>query len=131
MRSEALVISPALGSEEFDRNTVHLLRIIDLSDHRYVRWAFVSVFTDIGLPCPTTIFTFGLLLRSGRSVPLYVLPVPIAWSLLGFSAAYSLGIWEDVGLLLAGLIGGFLLVNFHTRQSHEISSRLSLKEELK
>ena len=73
-----------------------------------------------GVPCPTTIFTFGLLLRSGRSVPLYVLPVPMAWSLLGFSAAFSLGMWEDVGLLIAGSIGGLLLVTFQTRQKYEM-----------
>ena len=81
-----------------------------------------------GLPCPTTIFTFGLLLRTGRSVPLYVLPVPMAWSLLGFSAAFSLGIWEDVGLLFAGAIGGTLLITSHTRRSSKMLSRLSLKE---
>ena len=81
-----------------------------------------------GLPCPTTIFTFGLLLRSGRSVPLYVLPVPVAWSLLGFSAAYALGIWEDVGLLIAGAVGGALLITSHARRTSSILPRLSLKE---
>ena len=80
-----------------------------------------------GLPCPTTIFMFGLFLRSGRSVPLYVLPIPIAWSLLGFSAAFSLGIREDVGLLIAGLIGGLLLVRLNIRRSYALP-RLSLKE---
>lgn len=63
-----------------------------------------------GLPCPTTIFTFGLLLRSARKVPLYVLAIPLVWTLLGVSAAYSFGIWEDLGLLVAGVVGTWVLV---------------------
>ena len=82
----------------------------------------------LGLPCPTTIFTFGLFLRSGHSVPNYALPVPMAWSLLGFSAAFSLGIWEDIGLLISGLVGGLLLISFNIRQSYQVQSRLSLRE---
>lgn len=57
-----------------------------------------------GLPCPTTIFTFGLLLLVSKIIPAYVLVIPFLWSLLGFSAAFSLGIYEDTGLLISGLI---------------------------
>lgn len=57
-----------------------------------------------GLPCPTTIFTFGLFLWTDKRVPLYVLVIPFAWSLIGFSAAFSLGIHEDLGLPIAGFI---------------------------
>jgi hypothetical protein len=81
-----------------------------------------------GLPCPTTIFTFGLLLRSGRSVPIYVLPIPVIWSLVGFSATYWLGMWEDIGLLIAGMIAGALLIGFHPGQSYEISRKFGFKE---
>jgi hypothetical protein len=81
-----------------------------------------------GLPCPTTIFTFGLLLRSGRRVPIYVLPIPLMWSLLGASAAYLLGVWEDIGLLAAALIATGLLINIHPRKSFRISPSFSLKE---
>ena len=82
-----------------------------------------------GLPCPTTIFTFGLLLRSTRKVPLYVLAIPLVWSLLGVSAAYSFGIWEDLGLLVAGGVATWLLAGdrlaraFRTR-----GTGLTLKE---
>jgi hypothetical protein len=31
--------------------------------------------------------------------------IPLLWSALGFSAAISLGVREDVSLLIAGLIG--------------------------
>jgi len=57
-----------------------------------------------GVPCPTTIFTFGILLAAARKVPLYVLLIPFLWSLLGFWAAVSLGMTQDYGLVVAGLI---------------------------
>jgi len=40
-----------------------------------------------GLPCPTTIFTFALLLWADKKVPLYVLLVPFLWTLIGSTAA--------------------------------------------
>jgi hypothetical protein len=57
-----------------------------------------------GLPCPTTIFTFGLLLVA-RPCPRHLLVIPSAWSLLGFSAAWQLGIIQDYGLVVAGVVG--------------------------
>ena len=63
-----------------------------------------------GLPCPTTIFTLGMLLWTNRRVPLYMLPIPFAWSLLGISAAMTLGMTEDYGLLVAGLVGSSLII---------------------
>lgn len=60
-------------------------------------------------PCPLTIFTFGLLLWSRVRVPRYVLAIPIAWSVVGTTAAVSLGIVEDLGLLVAALVGMALL----------------------
>ncbi len=57
-----------------------------------------------GLPCPTTIFTIGALLLANRP-PRYVAVIPLLWSAIGFLAAISLGVKEDVSLLIAGLIG--------------------------
>ncbi|MGB8815690.1 MAG: DUF6064 family protein [Minisyncoccia bacterium] len=62
-----------------------------------------------GLPCPTTIFTFGLLLWTDKKVPKFVLIIPFLWSLIGVSAVISLGIWEDLGLVFAGVLGTVLL----------------------
>lgn len=82
-----------------------------------------------GLPCPTTIFTFGLLLRSARKVPLYVLAIPLVWSLLGASAAYSFGIWEDLGLLVAGVVGTWVLVGDRVARAFRArGADLALKE---
>jgi len=63
-----------------------------------------------GLPCPTTIFTFGILLWTIRRVPLYILAIPLAWSFIGVWAAISLGMIEDFGLLVAGLLGSMLII---------------------
>jgi hypothetical protein len=63
-----------------------------------------------GLPCPTTIFTFALLLWTDKKVPRYVLAVPFLWSLIGPTAPLSLGILEDLGLPVAGVAGTALIV---------------------
>lgn len=72
-----------------------------------------------GLPCPTIIFTFGLLLCAEGIVPLRLLPIPLAWSLLGASAATTLGVTEDYGLVIAGPAGTLLtLVRNHRYEQH-------------
>jgi hypothetical protein len=54
-------------------------------------------------PCPTTIFTIGmLLLARGRRVT-WLSIIPILWASLGLAAAVQLGIEEDMGLAVAGL----------------------------
>lgn len=68
-----------------------------------------------GLPCPTTIFTLGMLLWAYPKPPIYLLAIPFLWSLIGFSAALSLGIVEDTGLFMAGIVTAFL--RFRQRQS--------------
>jgi len=42
-------------------------------------------------------------------VPRYALIIPLLWSSIGFTAALTLGIREDIGLLVAGLVGTVLL----------------------
>ena len=62
-----------------------------------------------GLSCPTTIFTIGLLLWAARPIPKALLIIPILWSMLGLSAATTLGIREDLGLIVAGAFAVALL----------------------
>ena len=57
-----------------------------------------------GLPCPTTIFTFGVLLWAAPRVPPHLLVIPTAWSVLGVFAARSHGIVQDYALPVAALI---------------------------
>jgi hypothetical protein len=59
---------------------------------------------------PTTIFTFGILFWTDRRAPLYLLAIPLAWSFMGFWAAVSLGMAEDFGLLVAGVIASLIII---------------------
>ena len=63
-----------------------------------------------GLPCPTTIFTFGILLFTNKIMPWHLLITPLLWSVIGFTAAINLTIYEDTGLLVAGVTGFILLI---------------------
>jgi hypothetical protein len=93
--SFALVVYPALGY---------------LAGHVY------PYSPTFGLPCPTTIFTFGFFLLTAKRLPIVITLIPILWSVIGFSAALSLGMVEDIGLIIAGLI--FIFLNANKLKSH-------------
>lgn len=78
---------------------------------------------SFGLPCPTVIFTFGMLLWTERPISKWLLVIPFLWSILGVSAAVSLGIWEDLGLLVAGISATVLILwrDRKTRQSRQFA----------
>lgn len=63
-----------------------------------------------GLPCPTTIFTFGLLLMATHKLTWYISIIPFLWSLIGFSAALTLSIGQDVVLGITGVIFMFVVL---------------------
>ena len=69
-----------------------------------------------GVPCPMTIFTFGIFLWTRRSVPLYLMVIPLLWSLIGLSAALSIAMTEDFGLVVAGVSSFFLIVRRNRRE---------------
>ena len=62
-------------------------------------------------PCPTTIFTFGILLWATKSVPVYLLIIPLLWSIVGMSAAVNLRVSQDYGLVIAGVVGTALILS--------------------
>jgi hypothetical protein len=64
-------------------------------------------------PCPTTIFTFGILLWTAKPVPCHLLAIPFLWSLIGTSAAVNLQVPQDYGLGIAGVAGTLLLAIGH------------------
>ena len=72
-----------------------------------------------GLPCPTTIFTFGILLMSDRKCPAVIMVIPFLWSVIGFFAAFSFGVLEDTGLLIAGLLTLTLLLVKNKKYQNE------------
>lgn len=58
-----------------------------------------------GLPCPTTIFTIGMLAFLARPYPRSVLVVPVLWCFMGGQAAVLLDVPQDYALFVAGVIG--------------------------
>jgi len=50
-------------------------------------------------PCPTTIFTIGILLTGSWRVVRWLLILPGLWAAVGGSAAILLGVPQDFGLL--------------------------------
>lgn len=67
-----------------------------------------------GLPCPTTILTLGMLVWAAPHASRGLFAIPLAWAAIGSSATASLGMREDYGLLVAGLLAaGTLIVPRH------------------
>ena len=60
-------------------------------------------------PCPVCIFTLGLLIIARRRFPLILLIVPLIESLLGIIPTL-LGLYADIGLIIAGLVGFYLIL---------------------
>jgi hypothetical protein len=60
-------------------------------------------------PCPVCIFTLGLLIIARRRFPLILIIVPLTESLLGIIPTL-LGLYADIGLICAGLVGFYLIL---------------------
>jgi hypothetical protein len=64
---------------------------------------------SLGLPCPSTIFTFGFLLLATNRVPKYLLIIPLLWSLVGLSAAINFGVIQDFMLIISAIVTAIFL----------------------
>lgn len=74
-----------------------------------------------GAPCPTTIFTIGVLSLAASPRPRVLFAVPLVWSLIGGQAAFRLGVPQDFGLIAAGVLG--LVVVWRSRSAGRTSKR--------
>ena len=63
-----------------------------------------------GVPCPTTIYTFGLLLLLEGKVNKVLFIIPALWAVIGFTAALKLSILQDIGLLVSAVLTIAVLV---------------------
>ena len=69
-----------------------------LAGHRY------PAAPTFGVPCPTTIFTLGLLLWAEPPLPRPAVIIPVLWAVVATIGAVQLGIPEDFGLTIAAAI---------------------------
>jgi uncharacterized protein DUF6064 len=77
-------------------------------------WTFGHVYPTAPIfgvaPCPTTIFTLGILLLARPAAPAWLFVVPVIWSAIGGSAAVLLAVREDFGLIAAGIAAVLVLI---------------------
>jgi hypothetical protein len=73
---------------------------------------------SLGLPCPSTILTFGFLLLTTTSLSKYLLTIPVLWAIIGTSAAFNFGVYPDYLLIISAVIAVFYLVR---RKRHRIA----------
>jgi hypothetical protein len=75
-----------------------------------------------GLPCPTTIFTIGLLLWAEPKVPWWLLIIPALWSVVGTTAVRYFGVLEDAVLPVAAWLGSAMIL-LENRRARTTSAR--------
>jgi hypothetical protein len=80
-----------------------------------------------GLPCPTTIFTLGVLTWCVRPVPRSVLVVPLFWTIAAMSAAIPFAIMEDFALPIAAVATLIVLHRRVARRSTRAAPRRPLQ----
>jgi hypothetical protein len=74
-----------------------------------------------GLPCPTALFTIGVLAFLVPPYPRSPVVAPVLWCLVGAQAAFLLGVWQDLALLPAAAAGVGLVVEPLWRRSRKPS----------
>jgi uncharacterized membrane protein HdeD (DUF308 family) len=65
---------------------------------------------SLGLPCPSTILTFGFFMLASERLPKYLLIIPTIWALIGLSTAMNFGIYQDLMLLISALTANIFLL---------------------
>lgn len=65
-----------------------------------------SIYTTItlGLPCPSTILTFGFFMLTTIKFPKYLLIIPAIWTAIGTSAAFNFGVYPDYLMAIAAIV---------------------------
>lgn len=75
-------------------------------------------------PCPLVTFTFGLFLLTAGKIPKALLIIPLCFALSGFLWV-SIGMVEDIGMILSGLVGIWMIWKRDTRKVAVPPSKVS------
>jgi hypothetical protein len=75
----------------------------------FLKDSFASTIT-LGLPCPSTILTFGFLMLAKPKLSKYILIIPALWTIVGTSAALNFGVYPDYFMPVSALIAIIYLI---------------------
>lgn len=70
----------------------------------YILENSLSKTISLGLPCPSTIFTFGFLMLTTLKFSKYVLIIPVLWTIVGTTAAYKFSVYPDYFMPVSALV---------------------------
>lgn len=92
----------------------------------YPAWAIFAghiypAMPTFGLPCPTAIFTIGMLSLLVTPYPRTAFLVPVLWCLVGSQAAFLLSVPQDLALLVAAVVGVALAVRSRPSSKSKVS----------
>ena len=79
----------------------------------------------LGLPCPSTIFTFGFFIMSSNKFPKYLLIIPSIWAIVGLFAAIQFGVYQDIMMPIAAIIASFILIKNKRDRISKIPTKLN------
>ena len=65
---------------------------------------------SIGLPCPTIILTFGLMLLCDKKFSKYLIVIPSIWAVIGIGAVMKLGVYQDSMMIIAAIITDVMIL---------------------
>jgi hypothetical protein len=74
----------------------------------------------LGLPCPSTIFTFGFLILTNIKFSKYLLIIPSIWAVIGTSAAFNFGVYPDYLMIISAIVANFYLIRRKKLQSQQL-----------
>ena len=74
-------------------------------------------------PCPVTVFTFGLMLWASRPFPLFLVIVPLLWSLLTLLPSGNSSMPSDPVVGLAGILGTILVIVRNRQLKQELQNK--------
>lgn len=77
---------------------------------------------SLGLPCPTTILTFGFLLLSGKGFSKYLLIIPTIWAIIGTGAAINFGVYQDYLMIISAVVADIYLLGRTKGNSQNITN---------
>lgn len=73
----------------------------------FMQGSFITTIS-LGLPCPSTIFTFGFFILAGKKFPKYLLIIPSVWAIIGLSAAINFGVYPDFMILISAIFAFYI-----------------------